>query len=141
MTSILHFIASLFRQRELNSASPAASVKDDLPPPPPLPPPPNLSCFVKGLIHSMETEPDQWEMRFNGGHYYRKHKTHGTVLWAHNPEPFFQATGDPGITQVEQSALAKAIDRYLEEPVRQKMRRDAMEKRAPFEKLGCPDQS
>lgn len=105
--------------------------------------PPEPSCFVKGLIRSMKETPEKWE---------RHHISHCDITsWGHScpyvllwlPDLWHRSVHSvssdfPKLTRAEKKALTHALFEYLEKPYHAKIV-EALT--APFEKLGCPDQS
>ncbi len=121
---------------------------------------PELSCFVKGLIRSMETEPAKWHTNawvYNGWEHQDDPKL---VVWYRSwCEPAVPAEGGvcftapippEQLTPAERLALGAAIKRYLVLPLEAKRaaearasedaRRAALQSTIDrFAKLGCPD--
>lgn len=107
---------------------------------PDAPVPPEPSCFVKGLIHSMKTEPESWERKYLFNFYW---VCRGVILHEGVKEPYY-CPNSP-LSQSDSKLLAAAIQEYLarwmKQKEEQKKDREEAEKRAPFEKLGCPDKT
>lgn len=131
-------------------------IPDDPLPPPPAPKPVVLSCFVQGVIKSLETEPDQWGQDFyiwySGVAY-----AHKTLCVSINVKDFYNWRKDflPGsiadytLTADERAAVLAALTQHVIEPRERgaverarcqedKRQRDLAARKAAFEKLGCP---
>lgn len=134
MSALFHSIANLLRSRGLNVETP------ETPPPVLPPPPPEPSCFVKGLIHSMKTEPENWERKCLFNFYWT---CRGVILHEGNKEPYYSPSSP--LPAHESALLASAVAEYLVLPMsqssEQRARQEEAMKRAPFEKLGCPDKT
>lgn len=131
------------------TSMPFPTLRDD-------PPAPQLSCFVRGIIRSLETEPEQWERL---SHDRSRHRKLGVILSAYhywpkstNAWPSCQAISNLSVEGVPSDSLsqqdlqhiARALDAHPvggfkeardEAMVREAKRRAAQ---AAFEKLGCP---
>ncbi len=120
-------------------------------PPEPPPQPAPLSCFVQGIIRSLETEPDQWERAPYSRNEYR-HKTSHLSIY-HQSDGLFEK--EPGelddfeVTLDERVAIYAALkanvlipqereqESYMDQ-LRAEHVADLAARKAAFEKLGCP---
>lgn len=159
--NILTSITSLFsRFTRAATPEPMPSAPPVSPPPPAPPepappepvPPQEISCFVKGLIRSMEIESDKWVL-------IGSRNLHGWPKygWQHASEGIYVSEDGDKVTNsggcgiihrpndVEEVALKAAVLKHLAAPLaeQQESQRLAMlaAKRAPFEKLGCPEKT
>ena len=134
--NILTSIASLF-SCFTKAATPNPML---LPPPGNSPPPPEPSCFVKGLIHSMKTEPEMWERKYLYGNYW---VCRDVILYENDQNPY-HCPASP-LPAHESKLLAAAVKKYLVEPMNQREeqieKREEAKKRAHFEMMGCPEKS
>lgn len=112
----------------------------------------SLSCFAKGIIHSMETEGHSWK---------RDYWLDNTPCWTHSESRVQWRMGgsclsirhNPVPLSFEESfAISSAAEQYLEAAYQQRIKEwaladarkiedDIAKAKASFEKLGCPDQS
>lgn len=131
MSALFHSIVNLLRSRGLNVETPA-----------PVPPPPHQepSCFVKGLIHSMKTESQNWQRKHLFNFYW---SCRGVVLHEGDRDPYY--CPESPLSKSDSKLLAAAVQEYLVKPMtqqeEQKKDREEAAKRAPFEKLGCPEKT
>ena len=123
-----------------------AATPNPAPSPPPVappPPPPEPSCFVKGLIHSMRTEPQDWKREcFIGLGFSWSHKTQGVTLYE-DSRPYGGLSDR--LPEHESKLLATALQEYLVLPEKERANREVQQreaaKREYFEKLGCPEKT
>lgn len=145
MINLLKYIGSLFAGKPVetpHSFTARALVST---------PPETISCYIAGIIKSIETEPEAWDVGepyWSWGGVYRVDMTHRTVeaqIWAHLDSlgEIIGTSGDP----IEWKALIAVLNK-APFPALHKMRLDreaAEEKtrkqREHFEALGCPDGS
>lgn len=136
-----------------NHGSPSVPVIPAPTSPPPTPVPLEPSCYVKGLIKSMETEPEKWkkeeakEQIYYAG-YIRPH-FFCFIFWKHEPtgEIIYLREGSDEIStsikiaDYEKILLKNAIKRCLSDPplikARQEREKAQAARRAHFESLGC----
>lgn len=136
MSTLFHSIVSLLRRRGFNVEVPEQTVA----PTPPPPPPPELSCFVKGLIHSMKTEPEKWTLS------YRWWTHNGTGIKVHFDERVIPKQASVVGSREELSfdeawRLAEAVETNLIPYLDAAIAEFQKPKVAYFEKLGCQDRS
>lgn len=118
-----------------------------------------LSCFVAGLIRSINETPEKWSKWSDGDKddhcifslagiriHYAPDNNHYPVIYEDRiASPMFQ------ITAIERDALKTAIHKHLFGPFIELARQARKEEQAkeaarkaavlaPFEKLGCPNQ-
>lgn len=123
-----------------------------LPVPPPAPPvQPPLSCFVQGIIRSLETEPDQWNRALHDRNQYQ-HKTSGLHVYHQLDTLFEKGPGEVDgfeLTLAESAAVYAALKACVIDPAKRErdIRMDKLRaeyaatltaRKAVFEKLGCP---
>ncbi len=116
--------------------------------PQPWPNPPALSCFVQGIIRSLETEPEQWERGFvyDGQVGCWRHKTLGAAIVAQfmldEDIPPLGGVVDYDLSWKECSAVYRALDKHVIGPSRlnatSQHTRDLATRKAAFEALACP---
>lgn len=119
-----------------------------------------LSCFVLGLVKSIETETDQWKDEFDAWGRNAINWTHSSgmvisIYYEYATEgPFrriLRGAGckAPSLSMAEATVLQEAFDKFVIQPrvAKQKLIDEAGEKaeeekaallKSRFEKLGCP---
>lgn len=139
---------------QTNAGTPQTKVQVEMPPVKPPAPQPELSCFVKGIIKSLETEPEKWRVNTCSNEPMHTHIDHDVTisLWTHysNLDRLYLADGlADTLLQIEKSAILRAYEQtlakqWIEErdkknqiAKREKEARDAA-LRTAFESLGCP---
>lgn len=106
---------------------------------------PELSCFVKGIIRSMRETPDEWRYAGLCCYHYPSDSTRPD-LCLRRERSNYQPSGylpwyveNQKLTDAEREAIGSQGIAHLQSVAAKKADNERVAARAPFERLGCPE--